>query len=300
MPTFKSILCPVDFSEESQNALRWAVALAARHQSRLTVLNAVDPLLARAAHARYGVDLPKGETEPALREFTVAAVPKTASWAPVPVLDVRVGDPSSVILEAADREHVDLVVMGTHGLGGLRKLFLGSTTERVLRRTHVPLLAVPGADLSVVLDVSGPRFGITSILAATDFSEASSNAVQLAAELAHEFSVPLVITHVVTPVVVPARWQPYVKFADEDHVTQARARLDKWLKNRPTRIQGEVVVEVARPADSIASTAAEKGAGLIVVGLFGDRGASAPRPGSIAYRVLCASKVPVLVVAPPN
>ena len=298
MLTLKSILCPVDFSEESQNALRWAVALAAKHQSRLTVLNAVDPLLAHAARARYGLDLPKGETEPALREFVAAAVPRTASWAPIPVLDVRVGDPSSVILETADREHVDLIVMGTHGLGGFRKWFLGSTTERVLRRTHVPLLTVPSAGPSVVLDASGPRFAIKSILAATDFSEASSNAVQLAAELAHEFSVPLVITHVVTPVVVPTQWQPYVEFADEDRVTQARERLDKWLRDLSTRVQGEVVVAVDRPADSIASTAAEKSAGLIVMGLFGDKGAFAPRPGSIAYRVLCASKVPVLVVAP--
>ena len=165
-------------------------------------------------------------------------MPKTASWAPIPVLDVRVGDPSSVILKTADREHVDLIVMGMHGLGGFRKWFLGSTTERVLRRTPVPLLTVPSAGLSVVLDASGPRFAIKSILAATDFSEASSNAVQLAAELAHGFGT-LVITHVVTPVVVPTQWQPYVAFADEERVTQARERLDKWLRDLPSRIQGE-------------------------------------------------------------
>jgi nucleotide-binding universal stress UspA family protein len=297
MWALRSILCPVDFSEESQNALRWAVALAAKHQSRLTVLNVVDQLLVRAAQARYGRDLPKAETEPALRSFVTAALPPAAAWVPTPLIDARVGDPSNVILETADREHVDLIVMGTHGLGGLRKLFLGSTTERVLRRTRVPLLAVPSAGLSVVLDASGPRFTIKSILAATDFSEASSNAVQLAAELAREFSGPLVITHVVTPVIVPTQWQPYIEFADEERVTQARERLETWLRELPGKIQGEIIVSVGRPADSIAATAAEKGAGLIVMGLFGDRGASAPRPGSIAYRVLCASHVPVLVIA---
>jgi nucleotide-binding universal stress UspA family protein len=156
---------------------------------------------------------------------------------------------------------------------------------------------VPSAGLSVVLDASGPRFTIKSILAATDFSEASSNAVQLAAELAREFSVPLVITHVVTPLIVPTQWQPYIEFADEERVTQARERLETWLRELPGKIQGEIIVSVGRPADSIAATAAEKGAGLIVMGLFGDRGASAPRPGSIAYRVLCASHVPVLVIA---
>ena len=233
MLTLKSILCPVDFSEESQNALRWAVALAAKHQSRLTCTQCSRSVAGARGSSTLRPGPAEGETEPALREFVAAAVPRTASWAPIPVLDVRVGDPSSVILETADREHVDLIVMGTHGLGGFRKWFLGSTTERVLRRTHVPLLTVPSAGPSVVLDASGPRFAIKSILAATDFSEASSNAVQLAAELAHEFSVPLVITHVVTPVVVPTQWQPYVEFADEDRVTQARERLDKWLRIFP-------------------------------------------------------------------
>ena len=53
----RSILCPVDFSEESRQALRWAAALARRTTARLTVLSAVDPLLAQAAKVRLGVDL---------------------------------------------------------------------------------------------------------------------------------------------------------------------------------------------------------------------------------------------------
>jgi nucleotide-binding universal stress UspA family protein len=58
------------------------------------------------------------------------------------------------------------------------------------------------------------------------------------------------------------------------------------------------VVSLGRPADSIASIAEEREAGLIVMGLIGDQGALAPRPGSIAYRVLCLAHVPVLVVPP--
>ena len=60
MLTLRSILCPVDFSDQSQEALRWAVALAAQHRSRLTVLTAVDPLLAQAAKARLNLDLSVG------------------------------------------------------------------------------------------------------------------------------------------------------------------------------------------------------------------------------------------------
>jgi len=78
MRTFRSILCPVDFSDTSREALRWAVALAARHQSRLIVITAVDPLLAQALRTQFKQD-PKGETEAFLRNFVVAALPKKDS-----------------------------------------------------------------------------------------------------------------------------------------------------------------------------------------------------------------------------
>ena len=299
MLTLRSILCPVDFSDQSQQALRWAVALAAQHQSRLTVLTAVDPLLAQAAKARFSLDLPAAETEPALREFVRAALPATVSWAPETGIDVRVGDASEVILEAADREHADLIAMGTQGLGGFSKLLLGSTTERVLRRTHTPLLAVPLVDAQmVVLDTSGPRFNMTTILMATDFSEASADAAQWAADLAQQMAVPLVFAHVVTPADVPPQSRSYVAEVDDERVTRARIRLEELSAQLSGTLACETVVSVGRPADSIASIAQEWRAGLIVVGLTGHHGVLAPRPGSIAYRVLCVAHIPVLVVPP--
>ena len=65
----RSILCPVDFSEQSRQALRLAGLFAGRFQSRLVVLSVVDPLLAEAAKARLKLDLVKKETRPALAAF---------------------------------------------------------------------------------------------------------------------------------------------------------------------------------------------------------------------------------------
>lgn len=184
------------------------MALAARNQSQLIVLTAVDPLLAEPARTRLGLDLAKAETKPALREFVKAALPKTAPWAPQTAFDVCIGDSSEMILQAAAREHVDLITMGTHGLGGFRKLLLGSTTERVLRRTSTAVLAVPLVKTqSVMLDTNGPRFDLGRILMGTDFSEASAAALRWAADLAQQLEVPLLLSHVVTPVTVPARWR---------------------------------------------------------------------------------------------
>ena len=75
MMSLRTILCPIDFSDQSHRALRWAEALAWRHQSRLILLTALDPLLAEAARARLGVDLATGEVAcaPGICQSVIAA-----------------------------------------------------------------------------------------------------------------------------------------------------------------------------------------------------------------------------------
>ena len=140
----RSILSPVDFSEQSRHALRWAAVGS-------TVRKSPDGrqcgrfILAEAARLRLNQDLAKQETEPALREFAAAtwasATPATTQIA----FRTVVGEAAGSILETAEREGGDLIVMGRRGRGGFRKWLLGSTTERLLRRTKVPVLAIPGA-----------------------------------------------------------------------------------------------------------------------------------------------------------
>jgi nucleotide-binding universal stress UspA family protein len=292
---FGTILCPVDFSEQSQQALRWAGALAWRYNSRLVVLTAVDPLLARAAKMRLGLDLAKSETEPELRQFVRAVIPD-APGAPQPLIETGIGTASEVILQAADKEMADLIVLGTHGLGGFRKVLLGSTTEQVLRQTSTPVLALPLSDSpSVALDAGGPRFALSRIMAATDFSGPSATAARWAGELAADFGAQLLIVHVVTPVAVPPRWRSHVVDVDEEQVRTARERLDTALGGQPSSVEREIAVSLGRPAESISSTAEERGAALIVMGLTGHSG-DAIRPGSTAYQVLTRCHVPVLVV----
>jgi nucleotide-binding universal stress UspA family protein len=211
---------------------------------------------------------------------------------------VIVGEAPRTILDAASRRRADLIVVGTRGLGGLSKFVLGSTTQRVLRETAVPVLAVPGEALSAALEVSGPTLSIGLVLAAADFSEASGRAVQRAAELAASFSVPLVIVHAIAPVAAPSRWQPYVELAGPARVPDTRDRMEHWLMTLSPPVRGELVVTVGRPADVIAAAAADRGAGLIVMGLIADTAAAAPRPGSVAYQVLSTARTPVFVVAP--
>jgi nucleotide-binding universal stress UspA family protein len=297
MTSFRSIVSAVDFSEHARHALRWAVALAALHESRLTILTAVDPLLAHAARTRFDLDL-VAETEQSLREFVTSALPPGA-WTPSYEIKAVVGDAPDAIRQAAGREHADLIVLGTQGLGGVRKLLLGSTTDRLLRHTKTAILAVPLAeDDGMSSAPDRPPFAVKKILAATDFSAPANQAMAVAADLARAHNAALVVAHVVSPVTVPERWRAYVKDVEEESISQARTRLERLAASISVGLAPDLVVTMGRPADAIADLARERAAGLIVLGLVGEHHDPGARPGAIAYRVLCLAHAPVLVVPP--
>src|SRR2546425_617581 len=99
MLAVRSILCPVDFSEESRQALRWASAIAQHRGGDMTVLSVLELLLAQAAGIRLGIDLARTEAEPALREFVEATLPERVRQASHVRMEVTVGDPSEAILQ---------------------------------------------------------------------------------------------------------------------------------------------------------------------------------------------------------
>lgn len=293
----RTIICPVDFSEQSRQALRWAGAFAAQFHSRLTVLTVVDPLLSEAARIRLSQDLAKSETEPALREFVGSTWPTGSGSATLIAFKTPIGDPAaSVILDTAHNEGADLIVMGTHGLGGARKWLLGSTTERLLRGTDVPVLVVPPSGGDAVIAHAGEKLELSQILAATDFSESSIVAVTTAADLASQFSATVVFTHVVEPPTVPQQWRSLLDKSDDTRVADARTRLQALADEYCGAQRCEALVSLGRAADVIGSLALDRQAQLIVMGLNSDQGRFAARPGSTAYRVVSSAIVPVLVV----
>ena len=107
MTALRSILCPVDFSDPSRSALRWAGALGRR--SQLTVLSAIDPLLAEAARMRLRMDLARTDIDPALREFVQGTWPDETSRPAHVTYDIRVGNAPDVILAAAAAIAPDLI-----------------------------------------------------------------------------------------------------------------------------------------------------------------------------------------------
>lgn len=142
---FTNILCPVDFSKDSERALACALSLARATAGHLTLVTVVDPLLNAGAEAAGAADTLHQQTQQELRsllERSAAAGPLPG----MPAVAVRVGNAAHEILAQAEECNADVVVMGMRGLGGAQKFLLGSTSQHVLERSAIPVLVVPPPD----------------------------------------------------------------------------------------------------------------------------------------------------------
>jgi nucleotide-binding universal stress UspA family protein len=294
---FRSILCPIDFSEHSKCALRLAVGLAGRHGARLSVVTVTDPLLIEAATtAHYGANFVEQETRKALEAFVAEVMPARTAWAPTPTLLGATGSPATEILASATVHDCDLIVLGTHGTGGYRKMFLGSVTERVLRRATIPVLATPLRTTEAVkFSAKVATFRMPTIVVPIDFGPGTERQVGVAAALAADFGAPLLFVHVVPVLGVLAGLTDVVIAHNQTRLDLMRERLSSIVSTHAAGITSDLDVTVGAPADEIGRLAVERDAGLIVMGLTG-HGAITGRPGSVAYRVLATTPVPVLAV----
>ena len=134
---FRSVRCPIDFSEHSRLALRYAAAVALRGNVTLTVEYANDPLLIAAAGAALHDRHLARRSAQELQEFVDATLASSVRNRLRVKSHVSIGDPAAQIVKAAARDRTDLIVLGTHGLTGADRLLMGSTTLSVLQsRSH--------------------------------------------------------------------------------------------------------------------------------------------------------------------
>jgi nucleotide-binding universal stress UspA family protein len=144
METYDRILVPTDGSAEVEQAVEHAVDVAAVHGATIHGLY----VLSTDAYAGLPLETSWEGVESHLREGGEAAVERVRELAgDVPVETAVVeGKPSHEIVDYAEEEGCDLVVMGTHGRGGIDRLLLGSVAEAVVRSSSVPVTTVPIQD----------------------------------------------------------------------------------------------------------------------------------------------------------
>lgn len=282
------IVAAIDFSDPSRTALEFAARLARQTGAALHVVHVEDPLLAEAAR-QSGFDLSK-ETKEELGRFLASAGPATALS---PRHHVVTGAAVDAILEVAEEQHADLVVVGSHGMSGAERLLFGSTTEGVLRHASMSVLVAPPAwsFRADAPDLSGTG----PVIAGVALSPPSIAAATAACRLATEIKTRVEMVHVVPELPVLTRWRVHADTAMRDRVAAARSALEAVMGQVACAapVQGRVetgaipngLAEAARPS-------ADRRPILVLGRLSGGKGAA---PGSIAYRVLSLAKVPVLM-----
>lgn len=139
---FTNILCPIDFSPDSERALAVALSLARSTEGHLTLLTVIDPLLQAGADAA-GADAALDRQTQAELQSLLERSSLGRPLARVPSVAVVVGRAGAKIVDQARESNCDIIVMGMRGLGGAARLFLGSTSELVLQQAEVPVLIVP-------------------------------------------------------------------------------------------------------------------------------------------------------------
>ncbi|MCC7007432.1 MAG: universal stress protein [Acidobacteria bacterium] len=291
-----AVLCPVDFSTASRGALRYAAAVAEHFGSALLVLTVSDPLLTEVAELQMGAAWLEDNVETELRRFVDETL--GGGRAVTPELIATTGKAPQRILDVARDRGVDLVVMSSHGLTGIRKLFFGATTERVLRETDVPVLVTPAADEGPG-DLDELKGTGRPVLVPVELSVegVASRQLTVAAAVCQALDVPLLFAHVVEPLRIPVPVPMSLPNVDAERRTRAESLFAQLTATLPAAIKREALVAYGDPAEEIAKIAKDRHAGLIVMGLHATS-LTGPRMGSVTYRVLCLAPTVVLALPP--
>ncbi len=297
MVSINRILCPVDFSDFSLDALRHGLALAQWYSAELTLLHVY----------QVSQQLPVGgipgsvpvfvEADPAVMAGNVRqfCAPLLASSGQNVEVLVRPGDPAREITAEAERLSVDLLILGTHGRSGFERLFLGSVTEKVLRSTRVPVLTIPPP----VREPGAPLY--KTILCPLEFSDPSIRALEYAMSLAQEANARLILLHAIEDVLGDGSAQAfehlsvqeYYQHLEQDAAMRLRAVVPDdariWARPEERVVRGRAYREILK-------VVGDEGVDLVVMGVQGKGLVDRLMFGSTTHRVIREAGCPVLTL----
>jgi nucleotide-binding universal stress UspA family protein len=294
---FKQVLCPVDLSDSSAHSLAHAVALAGWYGARLSVLHVVptfDPV-----NVRGDLGEPTRVVNPLSREQVIEELRRALDCpanAPNAVLVAEAGDASTVIVDQAVTTRADLIVMGTHGRRGFKRLLLGSVTETVLREAPCPVLTVP----PLAHSASTEAVTCKRILCPIDFSPSALQALGFALDLARQADGRVTLMHVIEWLAEddPKALAHFNVPEYQRHLVADAADRLRLLVAEESRTWVEIdnVVVLGRSHREILHAAAAMRANLIVMGAQGRGGVELALFGSTTQQVVRSAACPVLTV----
>jgi nucleotide-binding universal stress UspA family protein len=285
------ILCPLDFSEASVKAYRYAQSIAGHYRAKLIVQHVVELWQHPSGDWAVSPDLFENfrqtlisNAEADLQQF----VKKSGGLSPECIVQESMA--ADAILSFARGRAISLIVMGTHGRRGFDRLMLGSVTERVLRHASCPVLTVrrtaPDSGTQAATDEPVP---IRRILCCVDFSAHSQRALDYALSAADAYDAEVDVLHVLDNI---------SDSADVGKETAAAMEnLEKLFPPAvPRATKTHLDVRLGKAYQEILKFASDVQADLIVTGVWGRNSLDLEVFGSTTYRVIQLSPGPVLTV----
>lgn len=294
----RNILFATDYSAVSELAVPYLKALARRYGSTVYLAHVYPP------EGTYEVPMTISPGTPHNRDAAAEGMSdflRSNDFSTIPhSVCLRAGDIWLALSDIIEKEHIDLLVLGSHGRAGLKGLLLGSVAEEVIRRASCPVMTVAPHVAS-----SAANGEFRHILYATDFSSPSQPALHYALALAQESNAQVTMLHVIE--------EPCVELNEEwpDADLEPRRQLQRaqWASARERLMQmlpsgvelwcnPELLVQAGLPAETILQTAEERHADLIVMGARPSRmpQVSAHAPWHTVHRVISHALCPVLTV----
>lgn len=301
MPPLHRILCAVDASAPSAQALRQAMACARWSGADLTVLHVAQPAQVPAgAMLAVPADVSEHDAEESIAKWMSAELGAIGRNDGVcACLVVASGSPAREIVKQAAELPADLVVIGTRGASGVERLLLGSVAERVLRTAPCPVMTVPP------LGVARSRLPFERVLCALDFSECSLAALEYAMTAAIDFDASLTLAHVIEwpwsePPAPDVRELPEAEAAA---LASFRRRREEYACRHlntliPARLSDRCHTRIShgRPHVELLRLADQEHADLIVLGVHGRNPIDIAMFGSTAQHIVRRAFCPVLTV----
>lgn len=146
MINIKNILCPVDHSDCSKEALKYAVSFAIKDNSKLYLLHVIDIRAFNESIDTMTPKIPDDETLKQLKTKLLDCIPEEMrDDMKVEALVIQ-GIPFVEIISAAKKNEIDMIVLGSHGRTGITHMMMGSVSEKVVRKAPCPVLTVRTSD----------------------------------------------------------------------------------------------------------------------------------------------------------
>ena len=308
-PRLNRVVVAIDFSEASSRAATWTARQFAREVQLVFVHVLERPPMPRFLAKRYPsteqiIEAARAGADERLRTL-VDRIATSLVWP-----EVRIGRTDEEVVRVAAEYEADLIVVGRAELHPNGWGRVGTTAQRILRRSRLPVVVAAGASLDAT------SRSPAQVLVAVDDSGMTTPVLTWGAFLADRFAADATVLHVLNPPVFPgASALPGILLhpdapasgATPDLEAEAAAEAQEWLEQRvrssaaASRMTPKVISGGARPAETIIEAARRLGGdgAMIVMGSRGSGLADRLLFGSVAEAVLRDAPCPVLVVVPP-